>query len=67
MLSFRSVVMTELLLPWLHTLPDLFVQLGGADSETSSLIVRSMLDAAVHGNREFVVDLEKMVNTVLSK
>ena len=64
---FRSVVVTELLLPWLHTLPDLFIQSVATDTETSSLIIHSMVAAAVRGNDVFLVVLEKMINTVFSE
>lgn len=42
--------MTELLLPWCHSLQDLFIDLGGSNPELSSVVMGSIATAAQHGN-----------------
>ena len=63
----RSLLQSELLLPWQQTLFDLLAQLGDSNPETSTLVVESITLSAMHREASCLQGLQENINSVLGK
>ena len=62
---YSSVLRSNLLLPWLQSLPDLFVKIEASNPETSARIIVAMAAAAVAGDRAHLQGLQKNMGHLL--